>query len=566
MPETGAKQNAAPIRPVRLRVDIWQVGSFLFAALAALPVLAIIWLALFPEENIWPHLISTSLPGYLKSTLILMLGVGVSVFLTGVSTAWLVTHYEFPLRREFEWLLLLPLAIPAYVIAYMYTDLLEFAGPVQQLLRSIFGWELARDYWFPNIRSMGGGILLMGLVLYPYVYMLARAAFLEQSPNQLEASRLLGNSQFKSFLKVSLPIARPAIVVGVALALMETLNDFGTIDFFAIQTLTAGLYDVWLGMGNLGGAAQIATTMLTFVVLLLSLEYFGRRRQRFYQSGQRFKAKARMRLSGHHAWWLTLFCAVPVIAGFVIPVGLLISLAIDYFDVSWTPEFRLYAFNSLLLSCSAALIAILIALLISYTRRLNRHSRTMLVVSRIASLGYAVPGAVLAVGVIVPFAAWDNWVDSLARQWFGFSTGLLLSGTIFAVVFAYVVRFLAVSIGSIESSLSKVSQSMDMAARTLGYPAHKVLTKFHLPLIKGGILTAGMVVFVDSMKELPATLILRPFNFETLATYVYQFASDEMIGESALGALFIVLAGLIPVIFLSRTISRSNVVQTRRET
>jgi iron(III) transport system permease protein len=566
MPETGAKKNAAPIQTARLRVDLWQVSSFLFAALAVLPVLAIIWLALFPEENIWPHLISTSLPGYLKSTLILMLGVGVSVFLTGVSTAWLVTHYEFPLRREFEWLLLLPLAIPAYVIAYMYTDLLEFAGPVQQLLRSIFGWELARDYWFPNIRSMGGGILLMGLVLYPYVYMLARAAFLEQSPNQFEASRLLGNSQFKSFLKVSLPIARPAIVVGVALALMETLNDFGTIDFFAIQTLTAGLYDVWLGMGNLGGAAQIAMTMLTFVVLLLSLEYFGRRRQRFYQSGQRFKAKARMRLSGHHAWWLTLFCAVPVIAGFVIPVGLLISLAIDYFDVSWTPEFRLYAFNSLLLSCSAALIAILIALLISYTRRLNRHSRTMLVVSRIASLGYAVPGAVLAVGVIVPFAAWDNWVDSLARQWFGFSTGLLLSGTIFAVVFAYVVRFLAVSIGSIESSLSKVSQSMDMAARTLGYPAHKVLTKFHLPLIKGGILTAGMVVFVDSMKELPATLILRPFNFETLATYVYQFASDEMIGESALGALFIVLAGLIPVIFLSRTISRSNVVQTRRET
>jgi len=566
MSETGAKTIGAPTLKKRFRVDFWQVGSFLFAALAVLPVLAIIWLALFPEENIWPHLISTSLPGYIKSTLILMLGVGVSVFLTGVSTAWLVTHYEFPLRREFEWMLLLPLAIPAYVIAYMYTDLLEFAGPVQQLLRSVFGWELARDYWFPNIRSMGGGILMMGLVLYPYVYLLARAAFLEQSPNQFEASRLLGNSQFKSFLKVSLPIARPAIVVGVALALMETLNDFGTIDFFAIRTLTAGLYDVWLGMGNLGGAAQIATTMLTFVILLLSLEYFGRRRQRFYQSGQRFKAKTRMQLPGRRAWWLTLFCAVPVIAGFVIPVSLLVNLSIDYFDVSWTPRFRQYALNSLLLSGLAALFAVLIALLITYTRRLNRNSRRMLFVSRVASLGYAVPGAVLAVGVIIPFAAWDNWIDALARQWLGFSTGLLLSGTIFAVVFAYVVRFLAVSIGSIESSLSRVSESMDMAARTLGYPAHKVLTKFHLPLIKGGILTAGMVVFVDSMKELPATLILRPFNFETLATYVYQFASDEMIGESALGALFIVLAGLIPVIFLSRTISRSNVVQSTRET
>ena len=564
MTERGAAIPAAPLRKPRFRVDLWQLGSSVFAALALLPVLAILWLALFPEENIWPHLISTSLPGYIQSTLILMLGVGVSVFLTGVSTAWLVTHYEFPLRRQFEWMLLLPLAIPAYVIAYMYTDLLEFAGPIQRSLRGVFGWELARDYWFPNIRSMGGGILMMGLVLYPYVYLLARAAFLEQSPNQFEASRLLGNSQFKSFLKVSLPIARPAIVVGVALALMETLNDFGTIDFFAIKTLTAGLYDVWLGMGNLGGAAQVATTMLTFVILLLSLEYFGRRRQRFYQSGQRFKEKVRIRLPGKQPWWLTIFCAIPVIAGFIVPVGLLINLAIIYFDVSWTSEFRYYALNSLMLSSIAAVVAIVIAMLIAYTRRLHAHSRKMLIVSRVASLGYAVPGAVLAVGVIIPFAAWDNWVDSLAREWFGYSTGLILSGTIFAVIFAYVVRFLAVSIGSIESSLSKVSESMDMAARTLGYSRRQVLTRFHLPLIKGGILTAGMVVFVDSMKELPATLILRPFNFETLATHVYQFASDELIGESALGSLFIVLAGLVPVIFLSRTISRSNLVRPTR--
>jgi iron(III) transport system permease protein len=563
MSESGSFNKSTLTRKALFQVDPWQLGSFIFAALALLPVLAIVWLALFPEENIWPHLISTSLPGYVKNTLILMLGVGASVFMTGVSTAWLVTHYEFPLRSQFEWMLLLPLAIPAYVIAYMYTDLLEFAGPVQQTLRALFGWELARDYWFPNIRSMLGGILMMGLVLYPYVYLLARAAFLEQSPNQFEASRLLGNSQFQSFLKVSLPIARPAIVIGVALALMETLNDFGTVDYFAIQTLTVGLYDVWLGMGNLGGAAQVATTMLTFVILLLSLEYFGRRRQRFYQSGQRFKEKTRIQLRGKQAWWLTLFCAIPVTVGFIVPVGLLINMAVIYFDESWSTEFRGYALNSLLLSSTAAVVAVLVALLIAYTRRLNSDSRKMLIISRVASLGYAVPGAVLAVGVIIPFAAWDNWVDALMREWFGFSSGLLLSGTIFAVIFAYVVRFLAVSMGSIESSLSKVSDSMDMAARTLGYPRHMVLTHFHLPLIKGGMLTAGMVVFVDSMKELPATLILRPFNFETLATYVYQFASDEMIGESALGALFIVLTGLLPVIFLSRTIARSNVVYAR---
>lgn len=542
----------------RARFDVWTAGTLLIAALALLPVLAIIWLAFFPEENIWPHLLSTSLPGYIKHTLILMSGVGVSVFLTGVSTAWLVTHYEFPGRRQFEWMLLLPLAIPAYVIAYMYTDLLEFAGPIQQSLRGVFGWELARDYWFPNVRSMGGGVLLMGLVLYPYVYLLARAAFLEQSPNLFEASRLLGHGPFRAFLKVSLPIARPAIVVGVALALMETLNDFGTVDFFAIRTLTAGLYDVWLGMGNLGGAAQIATTMLTFVILLLSLEYFGRRRQRFYQSAQRFGQKTRLKLAGGKGWWLTLFCAIPVTAGFIIPMLLLLKLAIQYFDVSWTPDFRRYALNSLFLSATAALIAISIALVIAYTRRLHRDSKKLMIASRLASLGYAVPGAVLAVGVIIPFAAFDNAFDALMRSWFGFSSGLLLSGTVFAVIFAYVVRFLAVSIGSIESSMAKISESMDMAARTLGYSAGQVLTRFHLPLIKGGLLTAGMVVFVDAMKELPATLILRPFNFETLATYVYQFASDEQIGESALGALFIVLVGLLPVIFLSRTIASAS--------
>ncbi len=549
--------------PIRFRADVWQISSVVIATLAVLPVLAIVWLAFFPQENIWPHLIQTSLPTYIKSTLILMLGVGVSVFLTGVSTAWLVTHYEFPLRKQFEWLLLLPLAIPAYVIAYMYTDLLEFAGPVQQTLRTLFGWELASDYWFPNIRSLGGGILLMGLVLYPYVYLLARAAFLEQSPTLTEAIRLLGYSPFKAFLKISLPVARPAIVVGVALALMETLNDFGTIDFFAIRTLTAGLYDVWLGMGNLGGAAQIATTMLTFVILLLTLEYIGRRNQKFYQSAQRFRQQPRHQLPGMQKWGLTLFCALPVTAGFILPLIILIKLSIQYFEVSWTEDFRRYALNSFMLSSIAAIAAVSVALLVAYTRRLNSHNRKILLASRIASLGYAVPGAVLAVGIIIPFAAFDNWLDALMRRWFDYSTGLILSGTLFAVVFAYVVRFLAISIGSIESSLSKVSESMDMAARTLGYSRTQVLTRFHLPLIKGGLLTAGLMVFVDCMKELPATLILRPFNFETLATNVYQFASDELIGESALGALCIVLAGLLPVIFLSRAISHSNETDSR---
>ncbi len=538
------------------RTDFWQIATLLFALLALLPLLAITYLAFFPEENIWPHLISTSLPKYVLNTLLLMIGVGVSIFLTGVSTAYTVTHFEFPLRRYLEWLLLLPLAVPAYVVAYLYTDLLEFAGPVQSALRSLFGWELARDYWFPNIRSLGGGIMVMGLVLYPYVYLLARAAFLEQSPNLLEASRLLGQGPFKTFVRVSLPIARPAIAIGVALGLMETLNDFGTVDFFAIKTLTAGLYDVWLGMGNVGGAAQIALTMLTFVLLLLALEYFGRRRQGFYQSGARFSHRRRLQLTGAFKWLALLICLTPVVLGFILPLLMLVNYSIIYFDIAWTRRFEEYALNSLLLSCTAAIIAVGLALVIAYGRRLHPN-KLMLFASRFASLGYAVPGAVLAVGVIIPFAAFDNGVDALAREFLGFSTGLLLSGSLVAVIFAYVVRFMAVSIGAIEASFTKVSPSIDMAARTLGHRPRWVLGRFHLPLIKGGVLTALLVVFVDSMKELPATLILRPFNFETLATHVYQIASEERIGESALGALVIVLVGLLPVIILSRSIDRS---------
>lgn len=542
------------------RTDLWQISTLFFVFLALIPLTAICYLAFFPKENIWSHLIATSLPGYVGNTLILMLGVGISIFITGVATAFTVSHYDFLFRRTFEWLLLLPLAVPAYVIAYLYTDLLEYAGPIQSTLREIFGWQFATDYWFPKVRSMGGGIMLMGLVLYPYVYLLARAAFLEQSPNLLEASRLLRRSSFRTLLTVSLPIARPAIVVGVALGLMETLNDFGTVDFFAIKTLTAGLYEVWLGMGNVGGAAQIALAMLSFVILLLSLEYFGRRKQGFYQSGARFKKRNLRQLKGKYSALAILVCALPVLAGFIIPLILLIKLAIIYFDRSWTSDFKHYALNSVFLSTMAAAIAVSFALVVAYAKRLHQ-TKWMFAASRCASLGYAIPGAVLAIGIIIPFAAFDNTLDQFMRETFGYSTGLLLSGSVFAVIFAYVVRFMAVSIGSVESSYSKISESIDMAARSLGHSPTRTLQYFHLPLLKGGLLTAGLVVFVDSMKELPATLILRPFNFETLATHVYQFASDEMIGESALGSLLIVLVGLLPVILLSRSIDRAGSIK-----
>ena len=550
------------MQALAVRTDPWKLGAYVVAAIAIVPVLAIFWLALFPTENIWPHLLSTSLPRYLSNTIILMVGVGVAVFLTGVSTAYFISTYEFPLRKYLEWMLLLPLAVPAYVIAYLYTDLLEYAGPVQSFLREVFGWQLARDYWFPNIRSMGGAIMMMGLVLYPYVYLMARTSFIEQSPHLLDVSRLMGRSQFKTFLFVSLPIARPGIAIGVALALMETLNDFGTVDYFAVHTLTAGLFDVWLNMNNLGGAAQIAVVMFTFVMLLLFFEHLGRRRTGFYQKSGRFKPSAQIQLVGWRKWLAFTVCLLPVLAGFLIPLLMLGNYAIIYFEESWTTQFRQLMFNSLSVSFIAASCCIVIAILVSYVKRMEKNN-WINIASRFASTGYAVPGAVLAVGIVIPLAALENSIDQFFRNNFDFSTGLLLSGTTFALILAYVIRFLAISIGSIESSFSKVSESIDMASRTLGYSRMGTLRLFHIPLIRGGIITAGLIVFVDCMKELPATLLLRPFNFDTLATHVYLFASEEQIGQSALGALIIVLTGLIPVIVLSRTISYSQELPTQ---
>ena len=540
------------------RLNRWTIGAVLAAILVFIPIGSVLLLSLGDSGDVWPHLIGTALPEYVGTTLWLLLGVGVSVFLTGVTTAWLVTMCRFPGRRIFEWLLLFPLAIPAYVMAYAYTDLLEYAGPVQSSLRALFGWQSARDYFFPPVRSLGGAIMFMGLVLYPYVYLLARSAFLEQSVSVLEVSRVLGKGPWQTFKTVSFPAARPAIVVGVSLALMETLNDYGTVDFFAVYTLTAGLIDVWLGMGSLAGGAQIASSMLVFVILLIVLERMSRRHQKVYQqASSRFKTLPTYSLKGWRSALAFGLCALPVIAGFVVPVLVLGQLSIVYFDRSWTPEFKSYALNSLTLSAGAALVALLVALFIAYARRL-REGRVLRVATRAASLGYAVPGAVLAVGILIPFATFDNALDAFMRNWFGVSSGLLLSGTVVAVTFAYVVRFLAVAVGQVESSLEKISPSVDMAARTLGFRAGQTLIRYHLPLIRGGLLTAVMVVFVDCMKELPATLLLRPFNFETLATYVYRFASDEMLGEAALGSLTIVAVGLLPVAFLSRMISRSR--------
>ena len=534
--------------------------AIVVAGLICLPLLAVIWLALSPTENIWPHLLSTVLPDYISTTALLMLGVATGTTLIGVATAWMVTHLEFTGRSLFTWVLLLPFAVPAYVIAYVYTDLLEYAGPVQSLLRSIFGWQSARDYHFPSIRSLGGATLMMVLVLYPYVYLLARAAFTEQSSSLMEAARALGHSRSKSFFAVSLPLARPAIAVGVAMALMETLNDYGTVDYFSVRTLSAGVYDVWLGMGNLGGGAQIACLLLLFVLVLLWLERHSRRQQQQFQpSASRFRPVDRIQLNGWKNALVFCLCALPVILGFVIPALVLILYAVQHFDTSWNADFRRTALNSLMLSGCAAGITVALGIFLAYSMRVRPNS-ILRWTTRLAGTSYALPGAVLALGVMVPLTSFDNTVDTFFRNHFNFSTGLLLSGTVFAIIFAYTVRFIAVAYGSIEASLGKITPSMDMAARSLGNTPTKMLWKVHIPLMRSGIITAALVVFVDCMKELPATLVLRPFNFDTLATHVYQFASDELIAESALGAIFIVLTGLIPILLLSVSIDRSRLL------
>ena len=557
--ETKLNSQAPAVRTAGLRLPSnWTALGWLVALLVIMPIAAVIWLAFNPSENIWPHLISSVLPVYVESTLLLLAGVGALSLFICVSTAWLVTLCNFPGRRVFEWALLLPFAIPAYVIAYIYTDLLEYAGPVQSGLREFFGWSSARDYSFPEIRSLGGAVLMLSLVLYPYVYLLARSSFLEQSINIRDASRTLGCSAWQSFFRISLPVARPAIAVGLALVAMETLNDFGTVDFFAVKSLSAGIYDAWLNMSNLGAAAQIATLMMLFVVLFIWLERTSRAKAKQFSGADRFKRLERYNLTGGKAVAATLLCLAPVLFGFLVPLAELGSMTLNHLDQFSDSRFLQQASNSFLLSSGAAIFTAILALLLAYSQRLNPNLTGLRFAAKLAHLGYALPGAVLAIGVIIPFAAFDNTLDSWMRDTFDISTGLLLSGTPFAILFAYSVRFLAVSSGSIESSLAKVTPSMDMASRSLGANSFDTLTRVHLPLIRPGLLTALLVVFVDSMKELPATLILRPFNFDTLATAVYQFASDEKLEAAAPGSLLIVLVGIIPVILLSRTITATR--------
>ena len=538
------------------KLNRWGFLAVVIALFMALPVMVVGSFVFQATNDNWQHLLDNLLTEYISNSLILMLGVSVGVLSMGIITAWLTSMCEFPLRRLFSWTLLLPLAIPAYIIAYTYTGLFDFAGPIQSQLRDWFGWQYG-DYWFPEIRSMGGAILMLSLVLYPYVYMMARAAFLEQSLCVLEVSRTLGNSPLKSFFRIALPLARPAIITGLSLALMETLADYGTVQYFGVNTFTTGIFRTWFGMGDSGTAAQLSAMLLSFVFLLIVLERWSRRRAKFHHTSNKYSTIKRFQLYGWAAFWAWLACLLPVLFGFILPATQLSIWTFTTAEENIDSAFFVLIGNSLLLAAIAALIAVVIALMLSYSKRLFKSPLIDTSV-RVASLGYAVPGTVIAVGVLMPFAWLDNSIDSWMRANFDFSTGLLLSGTLVALVFAYTVRFLSVSIQAIDAGLGKIKPSMDDAGRSLGLSPFKVLRQIHFPLMKGTVLTALLLVFVDVLKELPATLILRPFNFNTLAVRAHEMAADERLADAGAPALMIVLVGLIPIILLSKAISHSR--------
>ncbi len=537
------------------RLEGWTLLVGAIALLLTLPIWVVVSSIFTPNYAVWSHLASTVLGRYIFNSLALMLGVGSGVVLVGVSTAWLVTLCRFPGDRLLESLLLLPLAAPAYILAYVYTELLEYYGPVQSGLRWLFGWQSLADYWFPSVRSLGGAVLLLTLVLYPYVYLLARVAFLDQSVCTLEASRSLGCNPWQSCFKVALPLARPAIAAGTALALMETLSDFGTVQFFGVDTFTTGIYRTWFGMGERLAASQLAVCLVGLVLLLTATERWFRHRAKYYQSGSR-QALPSYQLSGIRALAAQVICTLPLLLGFVIPALALLQLTWANLDKTLNLRFWQAILSSLKLAGMTAVLAVLVALLMAYGLRL-RPSRGMAAAVRLALLGYAIPGSVIAVGILIPIGQFDQWLAGGLNA-AGIATGMLLGGTLVALVFAYLVRFLAVSFGAVDSSLTRIKPSLDEAARSLGQSPQQTLLRVHLPLIRSGLLTAALLVFVDVMKELPATLIVRPFDYETLAVRVYQLASDERLAEAAAPALAIVLVGVLPVMILSWQIRRGR--------
>jgi iron(III) transport system permease protein len=533
------------------RPDGWSLWALLVSAVVLAPIVAVVWIAAHPVEPIWDHLRSTVLPGYIKNSLLLMALVGVGTGLIGTGGAWLVVMYDFPGKRWLQWALLAPLALPGYVAAYALVDFLEYAGPVQTGLRALFGWQSAQDYWFFEIRSLWSAAFVLTLALYPYVYLLTRAALREQSASLTEVARALGCSPRAVFWRVALPLARPAIAAGMAIAMMETLADYGTVNFFAVQTLTTGIFSTWLQGYNAGGAAQIACVILVLVLVLAGAEKFSRRQRRYHALSSRRAPHMPVMLHGTRAFMAMLACFAPFALGFILPIAVLANQGIAHFGAWADAALWRAVLHTVILGGVTALVTLGAALVLVYGVRLSNRRLPRLLLP-VATIGYAAPGAVLAIGVLFPLATLDIWLAEGLEAIFGGRFGLLMTGSIAALVLAYSVRFFAIGQGAVDSALGRVTPSMDMAARSLGRNAGQVLGSVHLPLIRGSVQVGALLIFVDVVKELPATLILRPFNFETLATHVYNQASLENLPQGAPAALLIVLVGLLPLALIAR--------------
>lgn len=547
------------MRVRRAWLGLFPAAGLFVAAALSLPILTVASSVFSPTEGTWAEFVRLVLPRYVRNTLWLLLGVGAGTLLVGVGTAWLVTAYRFPGRRACQALLLLPMAVPAYLVAYTYADLLQYSGPVQSALRAWWGWS--RGYPFPEIRSLGGAVFVLTFVLYPYVYLLTRAALLEQSPVVWEVSRTLGYGPWATFLRVGLPVARPGIAAGLSLVGMEVLADFGTVKYFELDTFATGIYLVWFSFGSVTGAAKLAVWLMGFVLAVVAAERLSRGRRRYHRPpGAPREARPRA-LEGPGAWLAAGACLLPPATGFGIPGLYLGWMAWVGGDPLWGPTFLRLAANTFTLSATAAVAAVLLSALVAYGLRLA-PTPLMRLAARVVSLGYAVPGVVVAVGVLVPFGWLDNVVSAYLRR-SGLSTGLLFMGTTFTLVYAYLARFLAAALSAVEAGLSRIGPTLEGAARTLGHGPASVLVRVHAPLMRGSVFTAALLVFVDALKELPATLVLRPLNFDTLAVRVYQLASDERLMEASTAGLSIVLVGLLPVLLLDRAVHRSRAEAVR---
>ncbi len=533
----------------------WILGTIVIALLISIPVLTVLSSVLLPSSDVWQHLKTTVLTEYIKNSLLLVVGVSAGTLIIGITTAWLCSVCEFPGRKVFSWLLLLPLAFPPYIIAYTYTGLLDFAGPVQSFMRELFGWGYG-DYWFPPVRTLGGAITMLSLVLYPYIYLLTRTAFSEQSASFREASHILGIGLSKTFLKVALPLARPAIIAGLTLVAMETLADYGTVHYFGIPTFTTGIFRTWFGLGDRVAATQLASLLLLCVFLVIVIERYSRKSEK-YQNLSNAQKKWRYPLSGSKAALAILICSIPVLLGFIIPALQLFSWAIKTAPDIINSSFYVLVFNTIRLALMVAALVVAAATFLAYGKRVSSHFIVLYSVNT-SAMGYAIPGIIIAVGVLLPFAWFDNALDSWLENNFGISSGLLLTGTLAALVFAHVVRFMAIGLNSVDASLAKIHRNVDDAAQLLGHKTFDRFFSVHLPLIRSGVLTAALLVFVEVIKELPATLVLRPFNFNTLAVRTYELASDERLADSACSALLIVAVGILPILILNRSITKSQ--------